>query len=332
MEKLTFAQVEEYLLECRGCGKMHLPLTEIHNGRSYCVACKEKVAKCAVNNEYYLKEEMTYFDVQDIWIKDPSQMSVKKSCVSRKNIYTGSISKGMPASKEVKIRDDDDGVALLEEFERNDYVELYNNRYTKKKNVFNWGGEMFRRENAIEVLHEKGKIISNYSHKPEPIFKKTVEKELEFKDGRGEKVKRGVPYLGFELEMSCIPTHSGEPNEEGKYPNGLNEEDRKRMKVASLEMLKYIVENKLEELFYFKQDSSVLNGWETVSHPCTLSFWKQVDFRAYFDKLKSLGMDEHDTCGLHVHVSRDALTPKEWWTLVSFMSTCKRKEYIQCST
>jgi len=324
MEKLTFAQIEGYLVKCVGCEKMHLPLTEIHKGRSYCVSCKEKVAKCSVTDEYHLKDEMHYFEAQGIWVFEPNQMNVEKSCVSRKNIYLGTLKKSASKEKQIKIRDDDDGIALLEEFERNDYVELHNSRYTKRKNVFNWGGLMFRRETAVEELVEQSKVVSNYSHKPEPLFKKTIEKTVEYTNAKGEKITRGIPYLGFELEMSCVPTSSGEPDENGRYES-ISSNDRDRMKDASVEMLKYIIDNKLEEMLYFKQDGSVVNGWETVSHPCTLSFWKTINFREYFDKLKSLGMNEHDSCGLHIHVSRDALTPKEWWTLVSFMSKVSNK-------
>lgn len=295
-------------------------MTEIHRGKSYCIACKEKIAKCAVKDEYYLKEDMTHFEVQDIWVHEPDQNYVVKSCVSRKNLYKGSLYSGASEEKSIKTRDDDEGVALLEEFTRNGYVELHNSRYTKKKNSFNWAGKLYKTDTAVGEIIRGGKVISNYSNKPEPIFNKTVEKVKEFKTSKGEKSAIGIPYLGFELEMSVIPTHSGEPNEEGAYVDGIVQEDQKRKRNAAEEMLRFIVDNNMGELLYFKKDSSVLNGWEIVSHPSTLSFWKEMDFRKFFEKAAELGLQSHDTCGLHVHVSRDALTKKQWWTLMSMVS------------
>jgi hypothetical protein len=320
MEKLNFEQVKGYLIACGGCEKLHLPISELHNGKSYCLSCKEKIEKCAVKNEFFLKEQMTYFEVQDIWVHEPDQTKVVKSCVSKKNLYRGGLYESAPKEKVIKIRDKDEGYALLEEFERNDYIKLSGNeRYAKKREAFNWAGEYYRKSTAVGDIIRSGNVVSNYSTKPNPTFSKTIEKIKEYKNSKGESEVVGIPYLGFELEMSVIPISSGEPSEEGTFPQGIHSSDQERMKIASEEMLKYLVENKIGELMYFKKDSSVLNGWETVTHPATFSYWNNLDFRGFFAKAAELGLQSHDTCGLHVHVSRDALTKKQWWTLVSLI-------------
>ena len=65
-----------------------------------------------------------------------------------------------------------------------------------------------------------------------------------------------------------------------------------------------------ERLFYIKEDGSLSNGMEIVTHPATLAFhltefpWKEVTGKA-----ASLGYKSHNagTCGMHVHVSRNSL-------------------------
>lgn len=71
-----------------------------------------------------------------------------------------------------------------------------------------------------------------------------------------------------------------------------------------------LAHSKGESLFYIKSDSSLEDGMEIVSHPCSLDYhlksfpWDDISRTA-----RSLGYKSHDagTCGLHVHVSRRAL-------------------------
>ena len=65
-----------------------------------------------------------------------------------------------------------------------------------------------------------------------------------------------------------------------------------------------------EELFYIKHDSSLDSGMEIVSHPATLAYHlEKFPWSAITREALDLGYKSHDagTCGLHVHVSRDAL-------------------------
>lgn len=66
----------------------------------------------------------------------------------------------------------------------------------------------------------------------------------------------------------------------------------------------------VDDTMYFKEDGSLTDGFECVTHPMTLSYhlhdfpWDDLCERAI-----QLGYTSHDaeTCGLHVHVSRNAL-------------------------
>ena len=93
---------------------------------------------------------------------------------------------------------------------------------------------------------------------------------------------KGQYYLGFELEV--------EARNESRY--------------AGAE----IAQNELGSHAYMKDDGSLSDGFEIVTHPHTLSDY-QTNFNWEFtSKLKREGFRSWntDTCGLHVHVSRTA--------------------------
>jgi len=62
-----------------------------------------------------------------------------------------------------------------------------------------------------------------------------------------------------------------------------------------------------EDYVYMKQDSSLDNGFEIVSHPCTLDYHANyMNWKEAFNELSSMGYESHDagTCGIHVHMNR----------------------------
>ena len=114
-----------------------------------------------------------------------------------------------------------------------------------------------------------GKAIQDYYYKPEPLF-------------RGD----GSRYFGVELEI-----------------DGAGEDDasaRKIMEIAN--------GNGLENL-YCKHDGSLDDGFEMVTHPMTLAYhMKEMPWVKILQEAIHLGYTSHQasTCGLHVHVNRDA--------------------------
>ena len=69
-----------------------------------------------------------------------------------------------------------------------------------------------------------------------------------------------------------------------------------------------------QDLLYIKQDSSLNNGMELVTHPMTMTFHQsEMPWLALMKKAASMGYRSHSigTCGLHLHVSRAAFGATE---------------------
>lgn len=114
----------------------------------------------------------------------------------------------------------------------------------------------------------KDQIIHDYSYKPEPIFY-----------GIGDR------YFGVELEIDV----------------GGNSAD------YAQEILSIL--NKENTMAYAKQDSSLNDGFEIVTHPMTLTYHQEhTPWNAMLSKAVSMGYLSHQTttCGLHIHINRDA--------------------------
>lgn len=110
--------------------------------------------------------------------------------------------------------------------------------------------------------------IEDYYYKPEPVF-----------HGQGPR------FFGVELEI-----------DEG------GEMDSNAVKIME-------TANFQDELIYCKHDGSLDDGFEIVTHPMSLDFHqKQMPWAAVLRKAVELGYRSHaaNTCGLHIHVSRDA--------------------------
>lgn len=115
---------------------------------------------------------------------------------------------------------------------------------------------------------ENERAIHDYGFKPEPIF---------YGDG--------PLFMGVELEID----KGGESN---AYAERISE-----------------VANRCGQRIYCKRDGSLNDGFEIVSHPMTLDYHMQkMNWRELMEEAVRLGYRSHQTstCGLHVHVSREA--------------------------
>lgn len=118
------------------------------------------------------------------------------------------------------------------------------------------------------------KIIHEYDYKPDPEF-----------HGNSD------CYFGIELEI-----------------DGAGEDQ------DNAEELESIANDYSEEHIYLKHDGSLDDGFEIVSQPCTFDYhiesfpWKHI-----LKKCENMGYNSHNskTCGLHVHISREAFTNQE---------------------
>ena len=125
-------------------------------------------------------------------------------------------------------------------------------------------------ESCFDIV-SKNEIIHDYGYKPEPIFYGDDDM-----------------YLGVELEVDL----GGESS-------------------SNAENILYIA-NFPNTHMYIKHDGSIEDGFEMVTHPIGLDYHKnKMPWEKIFDKALDMGYRSHktSTCGLHIHVSRDALGP-----------------------
>lgn len=110
--------------------------------------------------------------------------------------------------------------------------------------------------------------IEDYSYKPDPIF-------------------YGDSYLYFGVELEV-----GKGGKDGENARTLKD-----------------MANYRHEHIYIKSDGSLDDGFEIVSHPMTLNYhMNEMDWESVLRKAVNMGYRSHqtDTCGLHIHVNRDA--------------------------
>lgn len=113
-------------------------------------------------------------------------------------------------------------------------------------------------------------LIHDYSYKPRPFF-------FGKQDNPHERL-----FFGIELEVEA----------EG----------------GNIDETSHLVQEALGERVYLKEDGSLNHGFEIVTHPHSLqSFQKEFEWHS-FARFRRAGLRSWDTstCGLHVHVSRDA--------------------------
>ena len=134
----------------------------------------------------------------------------------------------------------------------------------------------------------------DYGYKPSPIFHNI-----------GEKVPR--TYFGVEMEVENLG-------------------DAYCTNDAIYDIKKH---SNNEELFYIKADGSLNNGFEIVTHPCTLAYHKtRFPWAQIKDTLDSWSCSAESTCGLHIHVSKRIYSELDLIKLALFIFTVGNQHYI----
>lgn len=144
---------------------------------------------------------------------------------------------------------------------------------------FNREGNAICYDCARKYVQDARRMIRGYSDNPPYRFLHTAE------DEPGKRL-----YMGFEIEFF--------------FPNYENFND------AVPELVKKFSDDE-ENLIFFKHDSSVgAYGAEAVSMPMTLAWYKEnADiFKNFFETFRVNGMEPHNFCGMHVHLSRAGVT------------------------
>jgi hypothetical protein len=126
--------------------------------------------------------------------------------------------------------------------------------------------------------------INDYCYRPTPIFFNGHK----CKNGR----RRGAAYFGIEVEC----------------------EDRD----GDVD-LDDCAENITSDLYYCKSDGSLNNGFEVVSHPASMAYWREDGCKA-FKQVADAGMRSYgvSTCGMHIHISKDSISKCDQFKLLQF--------------
>ena len=129
------------------------------------------------------------------------------------------------------------------------------------------------------------RLINGYSYKPRPRFFHDV----------GESPDMRPVYFGLEIETENIGNQLAT--------------DRALLQAQLPDAPEW----------YAKTDGSIYNGVELVSHPATFRYWAKHPF-AVMDTLRKLHFRSYDTetCGMHIHISRNAFTLLGIWKLMEF--------------
>ena len=143
----------------------------------------------------------------------------------------------------------------------------------------------------IESECDCGVSIHSYSYKPNPIF---------FKNPK-EKSKL---FLGVELET----------------------ESKGNCRQSCAEEI-----DDISDLYYLKNDSSIDDGFEIVSHPFspTWYFEHKSIFNDLLDTLRNNGFRSYNTstCGIHIHITKSYLSGLDIAKLHLFF--CENEEFIK---
>lgn len=81
-----------------------------------------------------------------------------------------------------------------------------------------------------------------------------------------------------------------------------------------------------------ESDCSINEGFETVWHPMTFDYIKSKEdyFKDIFSKFSAKHINEDNSCGMHIHVSRKDIKPEHINRMILFMETYK-KEIVKLS-
>lgn len=123
-----------------------------------------------------------------------------------------------------------------------------------------------------------------------PIMQYDYKPDLNFVPNIGGAPKRGLLYLGVELET-----------ERGGSVQG------------TAEMAGNLLDTGGRKKFFCKYDGSLDDGFEIVTHPMILKEHKKASWGVMLRQLRAAGYRSHNggSCGLHVHVNRTFFTQVE---------------------
>lgn len=144
-----------------------------------------------------------------------------------------------------------------------------------------WCGALYDLADSNGCPQPRGQIHS-YSYRPLPVFYKVGDGTDQRITTKGGQTRDLTPYMGFELEVSFAYSNAGREAAAGTVTD--------------------IIGN----LAYLKEDGSISDGFELVTHPMTLEYAIHRFPWHVLGAMDSAGGEVHDGLGLHIHVSKAA--------------------------
>lgn len=148
-----------------------------------------------------------------------------------------------------------------------------------------------REREEEEEERDRERVIHDYGYRPRAKF-------------QGDAKADGGLFFGVELEVEVDDRH--DRHEKAKK-----------------------VQNKLGDFVYLKHDGSLDSGFEIVSHPATLDYHLTAWDEFFGWDRAGLKSASTTTCGLHVHVSRKALTSLQIAKIVCFCAAEQNAEFMK---
>jgi hypothetical protein len=286
------------ILECSDCGAEIAENDErlvTHDGKTICESCMCDYSMCEDSDEYFHNDDLT-----EVYYLNSRGHKLSKLVYDLDNYLVCSHDNcywDVEDTEEVRTgrgnRTDTIAVYYIHNsdvdtftcddcgerfFTEDNYNSIGDGDRTICNHCYESGEYIYCEEHGMSVHvddcschgEEDDKTIKKYDYKPSPEFQ-----------GNGSKI---APYMGFELEIE--------------------NKSNKNTETMAENFLEFLGNKK--DLFYLKDDGSLSNGFEIVSHPMTLQSHREINYKEILNHLSSEGFRSHDTstCGLHVHISK----------------------------
>jgi hypothetical protein len=307
---------------CSDCGQSFDSdtMTTAHNGARICESCMENYSYCEESEEYFPADEIVRaFRINrntggrlEVFVHENSDNFVRcddGEFWAEQDTMTAHNRRG----REITISHDQyyeagdfftcdscGEIHHVDNLYNEDDQSLCNNCFSENYSSCDDCGENYRIEDGRQCdcdscddrvqapRRVNSDLIESYSFKPVPVFK-------------GKNSPKN-PFIGFESEIEAT------------------RETRARLAQIVRE---YFGPNEL----YMKEDGSLTNGLEIVSHPMTLKAHRKNDYSKLFKALVAAGARSHDTktCGLHFHLDKRGMTEIHKVRYGAFFSLSQKK-------
>ena len=293
---------------CKECGcelnretDVCVPLYKIERKmwRNDIVPTDKYVCSDCTDNVAYCEDCDTYFeDEDDVVFVEDEQKYVCLKCAD--NDYYRCDCCGNIFSRDGVYTDDYDNIICYDCYDSCGYVTCSNcgrltRDYSERRGEY-YCDECY--DDMCDSLHE-------YGYKPEPVF--------HFYRTVNDIPKPGTLYTLYTVGSPEYRSARESLNKRLFYGVELEMDNGDDVEACAQELSNLSND---EDLFYLKEDGSLNDGIELVTHPCSFDYitkefpWERIVqiARAYDFLSHSAG-----TCGLHVHVTRNALgdSPEE---------------------